>query len=233
MCRRAGGGRCLNARPNLASFREFHVCNCLSRVRNSEHGLALMPVRTDRMIHHSGGKNSDVAWPLRCVGVRWTRFALAWNAISGRRTGSANGALDDDSDQSFSTASARRIPCSYGDAWLCFLVVGLAIGNFASIGSVHAQSPRQSGLSQPEPSSELPTSKRSSDSTSNRQDRAAIKPPANSRSSNIRQVSQFEHDDEQPVSPFHLDEPLADVVIEGNSTIPNPEIAKNIKTRPG
>ena len=185
------------------------------------------------MIHHSGGKNSDVAWPLRCVGVRWTRFALAWNAISGRRTGSANGALDDDSDQSFSTASARRIPCSYGDAWLCFLVVGLAIGNFASIGSVHAQSPRQSGLSQPEPSSELPTSKRSSDSTSNRQDRAAIKPPANSRSSNIRQVSQFEHDDEQPVSPFHLDEPLADVVIEGNSTIPNPEIAKHIKTRPG
>ena len=39
--------------------------------------------------------------------------------------------------------------------------------------------------------------------------------------------------DDKPDSPFHLDEPLVDVIIEGNSTIPNPEIAKNIKTRPG
>ena len=55
--------------------------------------------------------------------------------------------------------------------------------------------------------------------------------PANSRK--IRQVSDFEQADEKPDSPFHLDDAVVDVVIEGNSTIPNPEIAKHIKTRPG
>ena len=34
-------------------------------------------------------------------------------------------------------------------------------------------------------------------------------------------------------SPFTLDEPIDDVKIEGNTTIPNAEIAKHIKTRPG
>jgi len=55
--------------------------------------------------------------------------------------------------------------------------------------------------------------------------------PANSRK--IRQISDFEQADEKPDSPFHLDDAVVDVVIEGNSTIPNPEIAKHIKTRPG
>jgi len=55
--------------------------------------------------------------------------------------------------------------------------------------------------------------------------------PANSRK--IRQTSDFEQADEKPDSPFHLDDAVVDVVIEGNSTIPNPEIAKHIKTRPG
>jgi outer membrane protein insertion porin family len=49
----------------------------------------------------------------------------------------------------------------------------------------------------------------------------------------IRQISDFEQADEKPDSPFHLDDAVVDVVIEGNSTIPNPEIAKHIKTRPG
>ena len=36
-----------------------------------------------------------------------------------------------------------------------------------------------------------------------------------------------------PETPFTLDEPMAAVKIEGNTTIPNSEIAKHIKTRPG
>jgi outer membrane protein insertion porin family len=55
--------------------------------------------------------------------------------------------------------------------------------------------------------------------------------PASSRK--IRQISDLEQADEKPDSPFHLDDAVVDVVIEGNSTIPNPEIAKHIKTRPG
>ena len=36
-----------------------------------------------------------------------------------------------------------------------------------------------------------------------------------------------------PDSPFTLDEPMVEVKIEGNTTIPNSEIAKHINTRPG
>lgn len=36
-----------------------------------------------------------------------------------------------------------------------------------------------------------------------------------------------------PETPFTLDEPMAEVKIEGNTTIPNSEIAKHIMTRPG
>ena len=113
------------------------------------------------------------------------------------------------------------------------------MGNLIAVDVVTAQSPTKpssttkSRLIEPEHSLDLPTPKRSTNTASNRQDRAAVKIPTPSRVSNIRQVSAFEQDDEKPESPFHLDEPLVDVIIEGNSTIPNTEIAKYVKTRPG
>lgn len=66
-----------------------------------------------------------------------------------------------------------------------------------------------------------------------RPNRATNKSAMAASSRKIRQISDFEQADEKPDSPFHLDDAVVDVVIEGNSTIPNPEIAKHIKTRPG
>ena len=115
----------------------------------------------------------------------------------------------------------------------------LLFGNLIAVESASGQSPTKpasttkSRLIEPEHSLDLPTPKRSTTTASNRKDRAAVKIPAASNTSTIRQVSAFEQDDEKPDSPFHLDEPLVDVIIEGNSTIPNPEIAKYVKTRPG
>ena len=120
-----------------------------------------------------------------------------------------------------------------------FVTASLLMGNLIAVEVATAQSPTKpssttrSRLIEPEHSLDLPTPKRSTTTASNRQDRAAVKIPTPSRISNIRQVSAFEQDDEKPESPFHLDEPLVDVIIEGNSTIPNPEIAKYVKTRPG
>ena len=121
--------------------------------------------------------------------------------------------------------------------WGCALIVSLVAGDFVFVRTADAQPPRQSGFSVPDPDSEstpgLPTPKRTSDSAASRKDRSSITLPATQKPSKIRQVSAFEEPDGKPESAFHLDEALIDVIIEGNSTIPNPEIAKNIKTRPG
>ncbi|WP_397570902.1 outer membrane protein assembly factor [Schlesneria sp. T3-172] len=91
----------------------------------------------------------------------------------------------------------------------------------------------KSSLVEPEHSLDLPTPKRTTTTAADRKDRSAVKLPKTSGLSGIRPVAAFEGDEDKPDTPFHLDESLVDVVIEGNSTIPNPEIAKHIKTRPG
>ena len=117
------------------------------------------------------------------------------------------------------------------------LVLSLVIGNLVLVEAIQAQSPRQNRQSVSDPDSEttpdLPTPKRSSDSAASRKDRSAIKLPSTSSLSKIRQTSAFENPEDKPDSAFHLDKPVVDVIIEGNSTIPDPEIAKHIKTRPG
>ena len=69
--------------------------------------------------------------------------------------------------------------------------------------------------------------------------RQASRPPASPQSKSIRQISANNSgidaiaNSEAPDTPFTLDEPLAKVTVEGNTTIPSPEIARHIKTRPG
>ena len=196
-----------------------------------------IPARTDRMIHLSDRNPTVCASPARCICVSGSRHALTdistlirsmfsslrlqllWKTIIFIERFSRS--------RSVGTSHSPRF------AWIVSLIIGIVIGNLTVMGTADAQSRRQSGLSLPETSQELPAPKRSSDTASNRQDPSASRVEAKPRSSSIRQASQYEHDDEQPDSPFHLDEPIEDVVIEGNSTIPNPEIAKHIKTRPG
>ena len=108
---------------------------------------------------------------------------------------------------------------SYRVALLALLLLFTAV-HPALVSSTLAQSSKSTGSSR-------------DDSDLNRTNRAANKSSTTTRPSKIRQVSDFEQADEKPDSPFHLDEAVVDVVIEGNSTIPNPEIAKHIKTRPG
>jgi outer membrane protein insertion porin family len=48
-----------------------------------------------------------------------------------------------------------------------------------------------------------------------------------------RSLESFDPQEKAAETPFTLDEPMAAVKIEGNTTIPNGEIAKHIKTRPG
>lgn len=62
-------------------------------------------------------------------------------------------------------------------------------------------------------------------------DRQGVRLPSTPRPNSIRQMSA--DDAGTPETPFTLEEPLAEVKIEGNTTIPNSEIAKHIKTRPG
>ena len=113
------------------------------------------------------------------------------------------------------------------------LLAFLSIAFMSANHSLYAQLPRQGGFSEPDSSQDLPKPNRASDSASSRRDRSAVKLPAKSKSGSIRQTSAYEGDDERPPSPFQLDEPLFEVVIEGNSTIPETEIAKHIKTRAG
>ena len=69
--------------------------------------------------------------------------------------------------------------------------------------------------------------------------RQASRPPASPQSKSIRQISANNSgidaiaNSEAPDTPFTLDEPLAKVTVEGNTTIPSPEIARHINTRPG
>ena len=123
-----------------------------------------------------------------------------------------------------------------GSISIAALLACLASGQLLFEGTAQAQSPRTSGSNRPDAtddtSLDLPMPKRSSNTAASRQDRSATTLPPGTRSSKIRQTG-FENPDDKPETPFQLDEALVDVVIEGNSTIPNPEIAKNIKTRPG
>jgi len=61
--------------------------------------------------------------------------------------------------------------------------------------------------------------------------RQGVKLPSVPRSQSIRQTASNNGDSAE--TPFTLNEPLVEVKIEGNTTIPNPEIARHIKTRPG
>ncbi|MEK6259481.1 MAG: POTRA domain-containing protein, partial [Planctomycetota bacterium] len=61
--------------------------------------------------------------------------------------------------------------------------------------------------------------------------RQGVKLPSLPRSQSIRQTAANTSDSAE--TPFTLNEPLVEVTIEGNTTIPNSEIARHIKTRPG
>ncbi len=61
--------------------------------------------------------------------------------------------------------------------------------------------------------------------------RQGVKLSSIPRSQSIRQTAANNTDSAE--SPFTLNEPLVEVKIEGNTTIPNSEIARHIKTRPG
>ena len=192
------------------------------------------------MIQHLAGKKSDVAWPQRGINVSMRFMALI---SRGKNDGIARPfireqhqrkrALVNSLMEQTSTAAAQRI-------LFRIAVMAMTIAMFVVVpfdaGTLCAQSTPKSPQVSPgdeETSFNLPTPKRSSTSASNRQDRSATTLPPSSRSSKIRPVSAFDTPDEKTDTPFQLEEPLVDVVIEGNSTIPDPEIAKNIKTRPG
>ena len=61
--------------------------------------------------------------------------------------------------------------------------------------------------------------------------RQGVRLPSIPRSQSIRQTAS--NNSGSAETPFTLNEPLVEVKIEGNTTIPNPEIARHIKTRPG
>ena len=61
--------------------------------------------------------------------------------------------------------------------------------------------------------------------------RQGVKLPSVPRSQSIRQTAANTSDSAE--TPFTLNEPLVEVKIEGNTTIPNSEIARHVKTRPG
>ena len=102
----------------------------------------------------------------------------------------------------------------------CALIVGVAMG----LGSEVALAQPASG----DPFMDAPS-------------RQGIKLPSAARSKSIRQISAdgagldavTSTGNNTPDTPFTLDEPLAEVKVEGNTTIPNSEIARHIKTRPG
>jgi outer membrane protein insertion porin family len=164
-------------------------------------GPVLAPLRTDCMIPHPAGYQSDVARPL-------------------------NGFI-----------VLRQMKALVRQSQIVVLLIIPVLGLLSSTSNLEAQSSRPAGLNRPDSDSDtsidLPTPKRTSNSAASRKDRSATIVPSESGSSQIRRTSAYESPDEIPENPFHLDEPVVDVVIEGNSTIPDPEIAKNIKTRPG
>ena len=106
----------------------------------------------------------------------------------------------------------------------CFLLGILAVSS-----DVNAQSSRSSGLSSPDDSVTQPLSDLA---VPTRPNRASIK--SKSAKGDIRQTSSsFDENDEAPKTVFQLEEPLIEVLIEGNTTIPKSEVSKHIKTRPG
>ena len=195
------------------------------------------------MIQHPADKTSDVACPRRDGLVsRWMKALLSGGRTPGNRVLNTGFRFQRKSVLvSGLLGVARRLeqPLLGRSATFAYLTLLLGLASDAPlfVGRVEAQQPRQTGMVEPESSSDasfnLPMPRRSSDSAANRNDRSAVKQPNSIRPSKIRQTAAFEELEEKPETPFHLDEPLVDVVIEGNSTIPNPEIAKNIKTRPG
>ena len=96
-----------------------------------------------------------------------------------------------------------------------------------------AQPPRSSGLSSPDSLSGTSTSRRNTGTSDSVSGTSSLS--GKRKLPDIRQIRNLEEEDSvpEPKSPFQLDEPLASVEIEGNSTIVNSEIAKHIKVRPG
>lgn len=119
--------------------------------------------------------------------------------------------------------------------WEVFAIAFFAVVYALVIfGPVDAQTARQGNRRQQDSalddSSEVSIPRRTREGGSNLKDL----PSSRIESSRIRQTSsEDEPESNKPVTPFELDEPITAVVIEGNSTIPDSEIAKHIKVRPG
>ena len=166
--------------------------------------LGLVPARTACMTYNTAGQTSDAVRPLKNLnGVR-SILALVRRRAMDRPIG-----------------GVRR-----GVLMLALLFLS------APIQPVSAQAPGFSGFGAPDTSvdgkparrSELPPNRR--ESTGSRSTSKALK-------GGIRPISyENEPEEAQPKTPFQIDEPIAKVMIEGNSTIPDSEIAKHIKTRP-
>lgn len=93
-----------------------------------------------------------------------------------------------------------------------------------------AQPPRRALIDDPDTYSVTPIPERTTDRISKLKDLG----PSRTLSSKIQRTSSLEDPEGmQPQTPFQLDQPLAQVVIEGNKTIPDSEIAKHIKIRAG
>ena len=187
------------------------------------------------MIQHPGRKTSNVTW-LR-TGVNAARSMMAFLRCTPKVSKEIPRIVSIFTGRNDNHGRSQRELTAPVCGWVFTLIMSLLIGNVVLVRPADAQPPKRSGLSVPDSDSEsppdLPTPKRISDSAASRKDRSAITLPATQKPSKIRQVSAFEEPDGKPESPFHLDEALSDVIIEGNSTIPDPEIAKHIKTRPG
>ncbi len=158
-----------------------------------------------------GSKNSDAAWLLTYV--RALRQAMAF-VIGG---------------WNFRALLLQPVPILA----LCGFIWNLTVYD-----SVHAQQNQQPWLrppSQPNSSSsgDSLNPKRVTDGVLSRPAQSTLSATPLVPSKSVKQSSMFEGDDDQPKTPFQLDEPLVEVRIEGNSTIPDPEIAKHIKVRSG
>lgn len=190
----------------------------------------VMPLRKYRMIQHPSGKNSDVALPPGDHRVFGWMHTLQLGGMT-FSTSSSRSLLKGMTGIVSASGRGRR-----GMLALIACLAGLLTDPFLDERQLSAQSTRTRELTRPgeedEPQSDLPTPKRSSNTAANRTDRSATVLPSSTRPSKIRQTS-FEDPEDKPQTPFDMNEDLVDVIIEGNSTIPNAEIAKNIKIRRG
>lgn len=110
------------------------------------------------------------------------------------------------------------------------LAIVAAFWGLGHCGRIEAQPPPRIGQPDPDIYSVTPIPERTSDRISRLKDLG----PSRTQSSKIERMSGVEDPDSlQPKTPFQLDQPVAQVVIEGNKTIPDSEIAKHIKIRAG